>query len=67
MTTKDAGLVTTHCGTRAVCVEEQSRSYGWVLYKHRDGQWVTERRALPHELQRAIEIHKSHDTEPQRG
>lgn len=38
---------------RAIDVEKTSRSYGWVFYKHPDGQWVTLRLATPEELTEA--------------
>lgn len=38
---------------RAVDVSKESRTYGWVFYKHPGGQWVTLRQATPEELKEA--------------
>lgn len=38
---------------RAVDVDKESRTYGWVFYKHADGQWVTQRKATEEELTKA--------------
>jgi hypothetical protein len=35
---------------RAVEVDKTSKFYGWVFYKHPDGQWVTLRQANAKEL-----------------
>lgn len=40
-------------GRHMVCINPESRYNGWVFYKHPDGQWVTERRALPNEIEQA--------------
>ena len=40
-------------GRHAVELDHNSRFYGWVFYKHADGGWVAERRALPHEIEQA--------------
>lgn len=37
----------------AVCVDKDSRYYGWLFYKGGNGQWVTKRLALPMEVERA--------------
>lgn len=38
---------------RAVETDRTDRLYGWVFYKHPDGQWVTLRKATPDELAEA--------------
>ena len=38
---------------RAVCIDTDSRYYGWVFYRRADGQWVTLREATPDEMHRA--------------
>lgn len=40
---------------RAVEVSPSSRYYGWVFYKHPDGQWVTLRKATKEEIEKAKE------------
>ena len=37
-------------GNFAVCIDTKSRFNGWIFFKHRDGQWVTDRMALPIEI-----------------
>ena len=46
-------MVETYNGWHAVCLDESSKQNGWVFYKHPDGHWVTERLALPVEIQNA--------------
>ena len=41
-------------GCLAVCIDKDSRFYGWLFFKHPDGQWVTKRMALPMEIERAL-------------
>lgn len=45
-----------HGEYRAVETDKASRFYGWVFYKHPDGQWVTLRKATEPELSRAETI-----------
>lgn len=40
-------------GCLAVCVDKDSRYYGWLFYKGGNGQWITKRLALPMEIERA--------------
>jgi hypothetical protein len=42
-----------HGEPRAIELSKTSAAYGWVYYKHPDGQWVTLRKATPDELYRA--------------
>jgi hypothetical protein len=41
---------------RAVETDKANQFYGWVFYKHPDGQWVTLRKATEQELSRAETI-----------
>lgn len=41
-------------GKHAVCMNPENQQYGWIYYKHADGHWVTLRRALPQEIERAL-------------
>jgi hypothetical protein len=45
-------MVETHDGKHAVSLEE-GRYFGWVFYKHPDGQWVTLRKATEQEIEDA--------------
>ena len=45
-----AEAVNQHGQKRAVETDKADRFYGWVFYKHPDGQWVTLRKATPDEL-----------------
>lgn len=38
---------------RAIELDPVNRAYGWVYYKHPDGQWVTLRKATGDEIERA--------------
>lgn len=42
-----------HGESRAIEMDENNRAYGWVYYKHTDGQWVTLRKASSDEIYRA--------------
>ena len=42
-----------HGEPRAIELDEANRAYGWVYYKHPDGQWVTLRKATSDEIYRA--------------
>ena len=37
----------------AIEIEPKNRFYGWVFYKHPDGQWVTLRQASEEEIESA--------------
>lgn len=39
---------------RAINLDPNDLAYGWVYYKHPDGQWVTLRRGTTDEIARAI-------------
>ena len=41
---------------RAIEMDPENRAYGWVYYKHPDGQWVTLRKATEEEMKLA-EVH----------
>jgi hypothetical protein len=51
-----AEAVNQHGQKRAVETDKADRFYGWVFYKHPDGQWVTLRKATPDELAEAERI-----------
>lgn len=44
---------------RAIEMDPANRAYGWVYYKHPDGQWVTLRPATDVEMRRALESLKA--------
>lgn len=48
---------------RAVEIDPASRFYGWVFYKHPDGQWVTLRKANECELELAVHTAQYTQTE----
>lgn len=49
----DTKMLEDHTGNFAVCLDTSSRFNGWLFYRHADGQWVTQRLALPMEILRA--------------
>lgn len=42
-----------HGEPRGIELDQQHSAYGWVYYKHPDGQWVTLRKASGDEIYRA--------------
>ena len=50
-------MIETADGKNALCTS--GRCEGWIMYKHADGQWVSLRKALPSEIERAVALHRS--------
>lgn len=50
-----------HGEPRAVETDPENRAYGWVYYKHPDGQWVTLRKATPGEMGLAFALQTTGD------
>ncbi len=46
----ESKMVETKDGEYAVNLNTNSKFWGWVMWKHPDGQWVSKRRALPNEM-----------------
>lgn len=44
------GMIETADGRHCVCIDEGSRYFGWVFYRHPDGQWATLRKATEAEM-----------------
>lgn len=53
MGTKVVRDPTSNLQERAICIDKESRFFGWVFYKHPDGQWVTLRKASDPEIRSA--------------
>lgn len=51
-------MVATADGLHAIEVDKLSRWYGWMFWKHPDGQWVSKRKATPLEISEAA-LHAS--------
>lgn len=43
-------MVSTFDGRYAVCLDRTARFYHWVMWKHPDGHWVSERPATDAEI-----------------
>ncbi len=48
------GLLPYPDGKHAINLEEKDRAFGWIYYKHPDGQWVTLRKSEQCELNNAL-------------
>ena len=57
------GLIESNDGKTAICVDG-GRFDGWILYKHADGQWVSQSKATPAEINEARELWANRITEP---